>query len=335
MKSKSIFGRQGIKRPRAKSRRQELTIDADLLAYYRAVAEAFPALPADADAQAIRKRFQDVASRFARPRDANADVTEITLPLDGRELAARIYRPADSSAPLPLLVYFHGGGWVVGDLDTHDDLVARLAVDANCAVASVDYRLAPEHPFPAPCDDALDALVWLAEHRSRLGFATDRLAVGGDSAGAHLAVVAARGANQRVAGLVGAQLLLYPAMRRQFESPSCLANAAGPGLTNDEMKWYWTQFLSGVTPAADDIRAFPLAEPFERPPSPALIVAAAHDPLYDDAFELARFLETNGGRVELIDAADMTHGFGRIQAHSPAAAAYMKRAAARIGEMLR
>jgi acetyl esterase len=138
-----------------------------------------------------------------------------------------------------------------------------------------------------------------------------------------------------VAGLVSAQLLLYPAMRRQFESASCIANANGPGLTNDEMKWYWTQFLSGAAPAADDVRAFPLAEPFERPPSPALIVAAAHDPLYDDAFELARFLETKGGRVELIDAIDMTHGFGRIQAYSPAAAAYMKRVAARIGEMLR
>ena len=159
----------------------------------------------------------------------------------------------------------------------------------------------------------------------------DRLAVGGDSAGAHLATVAARGANERVAGLVSAQLLLYPVMRRQFESASCIANANGPGLTNDEMKWYWKQFLSGAEPAADDVRAFPLAEPFERTPAPALIVAAAHDPLYDDAFELARFLESNGGRVELIDAHDMTHGFGRIQAHSPAAAAWMKRAGERIG----
>jgi acetyl esterase len=311
-----------------------LTIDADLLGYYRAVAETFPPLLYDADAQAVRQRFSDVARTFARPRPGEIAVTDTVLPLEGRELPARFYRPAAANGALPLLVYFHGGGWVVGDLDTHDELVARLAIDANCAVASVDYRLAPEHPFPAPCDDALDALLWLAEHRSRLGFVTDRLAVGGDSAGAHLAVVAARGANERVAGLVGAQLLLYPAMRRQFESASCIANANGPGLTNDEMKWYWAQFLSGAAPAADDVRAFPLAEPFERAPSPALIVAAAHDPLYDDAFELSRFLQTSGGRVELIDAADMTHGFGRIQSHSPAAAGHMKRVAARIGEML-
>lgn len=279
-----------------------------------------------------------MAQAFARARGSDVIVTETTVPLKGRELGARIYRPVaekGANGALPLLVYFHGGGWVVGDLDTHDALAERLAIDANCAVASVDYRLAPEHPFPAPCEDALDALLWFAEHRSRLGFATGRLAVGGDSAGAHLAAVAARGANERVAGLVSAQLLLYPVMRRQFESASCIANAAGPGLTNDEMKWYWNHFLSGAGPAADDIRAFPLAEPYERTPSPALIIAAAHDPLYDDAFELARFLESNGGRVELIDAHDMTHGFGRIQAHSPAAAAWMKRAAVRVGEMLR
>jgi acetyl esterase len=315
-----------------------VTIDADLLSYYRASAEAFPPLPADANAQAVRQRFHDMAQAFARARGSDVIVTETTVPLKGRELGARIYRPVaekGANGTLPLLVYFHGGGWVVGDLDTHDALAERLAIDANCAVASVDYRLAPEHPFPAPCEDALDALLWFAEHRSRLGFATGRLAVGGDSAGAHLAAVAARGANERVAGLVSAQLLLYPVMRRQFESASCIANAAGPGLTNDEMKWYWNHFLSGAGPAADDIRAFPLAEPYERTPSPALIIAAAHDPLYDDAFELARFLESNGGRVELIDAHDMTHGFGRIQAHSPAAAAWMKRAAVRVGEMLR
>lgn len=312
-----------------------MTIDAALLGYYRMVAEAFPPLAGNPDAPAIRQRFHEVAKAFARPRSDDVVVDEMTVPLDGRELAALVYRPAGGATALPLLVYFHGGGWVLGDLDTHDTLAERLAIDANCAVACVDYRLAPEHPFPAPCDDALDALLWFAEHRSRLGFATDRLAVGGDSAGAHLAVVAARGANERVAGLVGAQLLLYPVMRRQFESASCIANANGPGLTNDEMAWFWTQFFAATTPDAHDVRAFPLAEPYERTPAPALIVAAAYDPLYDDAFELERFLAANGGRAEVIAADDMTHGFGRIQSHSAAAAAWMKTIGGRIGEMLR
>jgi acetyl esterase len=312
-----------------------MAIDDSLLQYYRAVADAFPALAPDADAQAVRQRFSDVAKAFAPPPLENVGVENIDIPLEGRTLAARIYRPDAAQTALPLIVYFHGGGWVVGDLDTHDALVARLALDSRCAVASVDYRLAPEHPFPAPCDDALDALIWLAEHRARLGFATDRLAVGGDSAGAHLSVVAARGANERVAGLVGLQLLLYPVMRRQFESASCLANAEGPGLTNEEMKWYWAQFLSGVTPDAHDVRAFPLAEPYERTPAPALIVAAAYDPLYDDAHELKRFLEANGGRVELIDATDMTHGFGRMHPHSDAARGWLKSIAERAGDWLR
>jgi len=312
-----------------------MTIDAALLRYYRAVDEAFPPLTPGADAQAVRDRFSSIAKAYARERDNDVTAEDIEIALEGRLLVARVCKPKAVRGPLPLIVYFHGGGWVVGDLDTHDGLVARLALDSQCAVASVDYRLAPEHPFPAPCEDALDALIWLAEHRSRLGFATDRLAVGGDSAGAHLAVVAARGANERVAGLVGLQLLLYPVMRRQFESPSCIANANGPGLTNDEMKWYWTQFLSGEAPEEHDVRAFPLSEPFERTPAPALIVAAAYDPLYDDAFELKRFLEANGGRVEMIDARDMTHGFARMHAQSEAALGWLGKIGARTGELVR
>jgi acetyl esterase len=312
-----------------------MTIDAALLRYYRAVDEAFPPLTPGADAQAVRDRFSNIAKAYARERDNDVTAEDIEIALEGRLLVARVCKPKAVRGPLPLIVYFHGGGWVVGDLDTHDGLVARLALDSQCAVANVDYRLATEHPFPAPCEDALDALIWLAEHRSRLGFATDRLAVGGDSAGAHLAVVAARGANERVAGLVGLQLLLYPVMRRQFESPSCIANANGPGLTNDEMKWYWTQFLSGEAPEEHDVRAFPLSEPFERTPAPALIVAAAYDPLYDDAFELKRFLEANGGRVEMIDARDMTHGFARMHAQSEAALGWLGKIGARTGELVR
>ncbi|BAN24510.1 alpha/beta hydrolase [Caballeronia insecticola] len=312
-----------------------MTIDAALLRYYHGVAEAFPPVAPDADAQTIRRRFGDVAKAYAQARSDAVTAEDIEIGLEGRTLAVRIYKPKAARGPLPLIVYFHGGGWVVGDLDTHDGLVARLAQDSRCAVASVDYRLAPEHPFPAPCDDALDALIWLAEHRSRLGFATDRLAVGGDSAGAHLAVVAARGANERVAGLVGLQLLLYPVMRRQFDSPSCLANANGPGLTNEEMKWYWTQFFSGQTPHDHDVRAFPLSEPFERTPARALVVAAAYDPLYDDAFELQRFLQANGGRVDMFDAHDMTHGFARLHSQSEAALGWLRTIGERAGELLR
>lgn len=312
-----------------------MTIDAALLRYYQNVAQAFPLPALGDDARAVRDRFSQIARAYAGPDDAAVTTEDIEIPLEGRTINARIYKPADATGPLPLLVYFHGGGWVVGDLETHHGLVARLARDAQCAVASVDYRLAPEFPFPAPCADALDALIWLAEHRSRLGFATDRLAVGGDSAGAHLAVVAARGANHQVAGIVDLQLLLYPVMRQQFDSPSCVANANGPGLTNEEMKWYWARFFAAGTPDFDDARAFPLAEPYERAPAPALIVAAAYDPLYDDAYALKSFLEANGGRAEMIDAHDMTHGFARLHAHSEAALAWLRKIGVRTGELLR
>ncbi len=313
-----------------------MTIDADLLAYYAKVAETFPELPADTDVEplAVRRQFANVARAFATPRPAGVDVQEMVLPLSGRELRARVYRPAQASKPLPLVMYLHGGGWVVGDLDTHDLMIARFAANSHCAVVSVDYRMAPEFPFPAPVDDAIDALWWLAEHRSRLGFATNRLGVAGDSAGAHLAAVAARAANDRVAGLVTAQLLLYPVARCRFEGGSYTANAEGPGLTVEEMRWYWAQFLTAQPPADDDVRAFPLAESYDRTPARALIVAAAYDPLYDDAHEFARFFEANGGRAEVIDAHDMTHGFGRVQAHSKAAEAWMKKTANRFGEML-
>jgi acetyl esterase len=312
-----------------------MTIDTALLKYYRAVEEAFPPLGANVGADRVRTRFREVSEKFATPRPDGISVEQLSLPLEGRDLGARLYRPsATSDKPLPLVVYLHGGGWVIGDLDTHDLLTAHLALDANCAVVSVDYRLAPEHPFPAPVDDALDAVLWLAEHRHRLGFATDRLGVAGDSAGAHLAAVAARGANDRVAGLVSAQLLIYPVAGRRFDHASYVANANGPGLRTEEMKWFWDQFLSGTTPSTHDVRAYPLAEPFERTPARTLVLAAAYDPLYDDAREFARFLEANGARVELIDATDMTHGFGRLQAHSDAAAAWMRETARRFGAML-
>lgn len=314
-----------------------MTIDAEMLSYYAKVAAAFPDTAGTADPLAIRQQFAEVAKAFSSPRPDGVRVEALVIPLDGRELRARVYRPdvTAGAGALPLIVYLHGGGWVVGDLETHDLMVARMARDAACAIVSVDYRMAPEAPFPAPAHDARDALIWLAEHRARMGFATDRLGVAGDSAGGHLAAYAARAANDRVAGLVSAQLLLYPVARHAFNSPSHLANANGPGLTLDEMRWYWAAFLADTAPAADDVRAFPLAQPYDRPPARTLIVAAAYDVLYDDAIEFAKFIEANGGRAELIDATDMTHGFGRVQAHSRAAAAWMKAASERFGAWLR
>ena len=322
-----------------------MSIDADLLKYYADMAREFPAAPGGGqsnDPPARRARFRTLAAWMSRPRPAGIEVNDVDVPLEGRTLRARIYRNAAAprnsisgkrGAGEPLIVYFHGGGWVVGDLDSHDAVAAHLALDSGCAVASIDYRLAPEHPFPAPCDDAFDALFWFAEHRARLGFATNTLAVAGDSAGAHLASGAAHTANVRVAALVKAQLLIYPVVSPDTRTSSYLRHTTGPGLTRDEMAWYWDQFHPDAI-ASDDPRVVLTAEPPTRSPAPTIVVVAGSDPLYDEGVAYARFLERHGARVELLDAHDMTHGFARLQPISAAARDWQKQAGRKLGQLL-
>ncbi len=305
-----------------------MTIDSNLLRFYQTLAQDFPMLP-NADGLARRRRFAEIGARYGHARPEGLQVEDITLPLAGRTLAARIYRPQapSGSARLPLMVYFHGGGWVVGDLDTHDGAVAQLALDTGAAICSVDYRLAPEHPYPAAAQDALDAIMWLAEHRARLGFASDTLAVGGDSAGAHLAAGAAQVANTQVPGIVKAQCLLYPVVSPRMDTDSYRQLTSEPGLIPADMAYYWGEFLAGQTIAADDSCVDLMATPPARQPADAVVIVAGHDPLRDEGDDYARFLALHGAQVELIEAPDMTHGFARLQQESPAARAWMVRAA--------
>jgi acetyl esterase len=310
-----------------------MTIDQDLLKYYAKLAADFEPL-VEPDAQARRARFAAIAARYAAPRPDTIKVQALELPLAGRTLAARLYQPAGSTARLPLLVYFHGGGWVVGDLDTHDDVAVRLALDARIAVCSVDYRLAPEFPYPAPANDALDALMWLAEHRARLGLALNTLGVGGDSAGAHLAAAAARVANTKVPGLVKAQLLHYPAVSAAMATASMMRLANEPGLSAADMAYYWREFLGDASVQADDTSINLMATPPARQPADAVVVLAGHDPLHDEGREYARFLDQHGADVEVIEAHDMTHGFVRLQGESAAARAWALQAAQALGRLL-
>lgn len=303
-----------------------MTIDPDLLQYYAKLARNFAPLT-DTGALARRQRFSEIAAHYAAPRPAGLTVGELVLPLETAELQARLYRPAAQEARLPLLVYFHGGGWVVGDLDTHDNAAAQLAADTGAAVCSVAYRLAPEFPYPAASRDALDAIMWLAEHRARLGFATDTLAVAGDSAGAHLAAGAARVANTRVPGLVKAQFLIYPAVSPEMATDSYAQMTAAPALTPADMAFYWAQFLAEHEVSPDDTCINLLATAPARQPADAVVIVAGHDPLHDEGCDYARFLEQHGAEVKLIEAHDMTHGFMRLQAESPAAGAWMLSAA--------
>ena len=317
-----------------------LNVDPQLTAYYSQVSAAFPPLGAN-DAASRRARTREVAARFAPPAVPGVSMHAIDVPLEGRTLKTRLYRPVNIDEALPLVVYFHGGGWVVGDLDTHEPVAAQLASDAQVAVASIDYRLAPENPFPALNDDAEQAVLWFAEQRLRLNLSLRTLAVAGDSAGAYLATYAERAANIKVPGLVKAQLLFYPVAAPRFDTPSYTRFAGGPVLTRDDMIWYWSAFL-GEPVTVEGASAEWLADPRvnlsasipDYVPADAVVMVAGHDPLRDEGAQYAHFLEQHGGDVELIEAGDMTHGFARLQHVSNAARDWMRSAALALREML-
>ncbi|MBA9872325.1 alpha/beta hydrolase [Ralstonia insidiosa] len=309
-----------------------MAVDPQILQFYQRIAERFGALPAPEDAPAQRERFEAIAALSNRPDPDSVEASDLSLPLPGRTLDAIVFRPKHVAKPR-MLVWFHGGGWVVGaPRTTHRLLATLLAQDTGCAVVSVDYRLAPEHPFPAPADDARDALAYLAEQRASLGFDTEFLAVGGDSAGGHLAVQATQAVPATVRpGLVNAQLLVYPVSTPAFGSESYNAFAQGPGLTRDEMRWYWEKFIGAEalakSLAEQDGRIYLMAQPPKYTPPDTVVIVAAHDVLRDDGLHYADYLVQHGAQVITIEASGMTHGFARIQPDAERAREWMRRAA--------
>jgi acetyl esterase len=247
-------------------------------------------------------------STSALPPGPPAQVTNRTIDGPGGALAIRIYRP-EQGAYRGALVYLHGGGFALGDLDGHDALCRQLAVDARCMVISVDYRLAPEHKFPAAVDDAYAATVWAHAHAGELGFDPQRLAVGGDSAGGNLAAVICHLAKQRGGPAIAFQLLIYPVTDvRTFDRPSALENASGKLLSRGDMIWFTAQYVREdrerhdplVSPlAASDLSGLP----------PSLVITAEHDPLRDDGNAYAEALRAAGNAVQLTCYPGMIHGF--------------------------
>jgi len=215
----------------------------------------------------------------------------------------RLYAPA-GAADGPIVVYFHGGGWVIGSLDTHDGVCRALANRTGCRIAAAHYRLAPEHRFPAAVDDCWTVTRWAFEQ-------TSRVAVAGDSAGGNLAAVVALRA--RDAGLALAhQALVYPVIDHRFDTASYAANAQGYGLTLAGMRWYWDQYLGGADgahPDASPLRAASLAGV-----APALVVVCGLDPLRDEGVAYAARLRASGVPAEVSEYEDMIHGFFRMSA---------------------
>jgi acetyl esterase/lipase len=223
----------------------------------------------------------------------------------------RIYG-AGGGGGRPALVYLHGGGWVVGSIESHDPGCRRLAARTPCVVVSVDYRLAPEHLFPAGLEDAWAATEWTAAHLAELG--ADRVAVGGDSAGGNLAAVVALRARDR--GLpLALQVLIYPVIDADLDSPGYREHGEGLNLTRAKMAWYWGRYLAGAdgfAPEASPLRAADLAGV-----APALVQTAEHDPLVHEGEAYAHALGAAGVPVTLTRYDGQIHGFVRLAALCP------------------
>jgi acetyl esterase len=248
------------------------------------------------------------------PEYAGVKVEERSIPAGGGSIAVRVYRPgsvpADASGILPVVVFFHGGGFVVCNLETHDPYCRALATEAGVMVVSVDYRLAPEHKFPAGVEDCLAATEWVLRHVGELGGDSGRVFVAGDSAGATLAAVVALTLRDRgEAGRLAGQILLYP-VAGYYEPPtvSYLEMAEGYGLTRKGMIWFWDHYLNDKSEAGD-FRAAPLMASSLASLPRAFVVTAEYDVLRDEGQEYGRRMEAAGVSVTHLFAEGMNHGF--------------------------
>jgi acetyl esterase/lipase len=289
-------------------------------------------LSADDGVDAARRALRDLPRRSFHPE---LRVQDRAIDGPAGPLNIRIYWPATADAAPPVVVFFHGGGFVVGDLDTHDGTARQHAVGASAVVVSVDYRLAPEHPYPAAVEDAWAATRWVAEHGSEIGADTSRLAVAGDSAGGNIsAVIAQRSRDEDGAPPIAFQLLWYPATLWDSTLPSFRENADAPVLDSAAVAAFSRYYAGGIDlfdpPAgmapgrAADLTGLPAA----------YIAVAGHDPLRDDGKRYGELLAAAGVPVEVHNAETMVHGYLGYAGVVPAATEAMDRGLSALREAL-
>lgn len=254
-----------------------------------------------------------------------------SISVDGRSIAVRTFAPARDSGPAPVTVHAHGGGWVVGDLDTHAGQAADICARTGSVVVSVDYRLAPEHPFPAAVEDVLAVARWVAGHAGQVGGDPDRLGLAGDSAGAN--IVAAVALEPEVPPLT-AQLLVYPATDPTMQAPSITANGAGYFLEAKAMRWFWDAYVPDAALHRHHGVAVHRSARLATAPS-TVIVTAEFDPLRDEGEEFAGRLQAAGVPTTLRRFDGLVHGFFGMGAVVDRAADAIAWSCAAYGKLLR
>lgn len=257
----------------------------------------------------MRKFVRDASTAYPKLDRPIAHVADRTIPGPGGPLPIRVYTP-EGHGPFPIVVFFHGGGFVVGDLDTQDMICRALCHGAASVVVSVDYRLAPEHRFPAAIEDAWAATVWAAGHAAELGGDAARLAVAGDSAGANLSAAVALRARDAGGPRLRAQVLIYGSCNYpSVRTPSSEAFANGPIITEAAIAFYWNQFLADPTTEQDHPWASPARAKSHRDLAPAFVATAELDPSRDDGERYAEILARAGVPTESRRYPGMPHGF--------------------------
>ena len=288
-----------------------VTLDPDAAAVFKAFQEAGrPAYETLSAPQA--REFYSQARFVSNPEPPELKSVEpLAIPAAHGSIPARVYTPKilrKAHGLAPVLVFFHGGGWVIGDLDSHDVVCRKLADEGQLIVISVDYRLAPEHKFPAAVDDAITATKWIADHASRFGIDASRLMVGGDSAGGNLAAVVAIAARDGGGPAIAGQVLIYPATDFAMTHPSHRDPETSILLTHSVIKWFRDHYLNG-TADIHDWRASPVRAKTLVGLPPAYVLTAGGDPLHDEGDEYARLLKEAGVPVTSRHFPGQFHGF--------------------------